>query len=134
MSASSVAARRHFGWLDSILRFLGDRADIPRLISALDIFVWLSRGEGMPHVISEAGAAGVAVIATRDNGSEEQIADEETGLFVPHEDPHAVAIAIKRLAVDGRLRHGWGGRSNAKSSANIRQRRSCCNGRSCSRK
>jgi hypothetical protein len=32
-------------------------------------------------------AAGIAVIATRDNASEEQIADEETGLFVPYEDP-----------------------------------------------
>ena len=39
------------------LMFLGDRSDVPRLLSGLDVFVWLSQGEGMPHVISEAGAA-----------------------------------------------------------------------------
>ncbi len=83
--------------LDGALDFLGDRADVPALLSALDIFVWLSRGEGMPHVIAEAGAAGLPVIATADNGSLEQIEDGITGLFVPHEDPDAVAAAIVGL-------------------------------------
>ena len=59
----------------------------PSCSPALDIFVWLSRGEGMPHVIAEAGAAGLPVIATPDNGALEQIEDGVTGLFVPHEDP-----------------------------------------------
>jgi polysaccharide biosynthesis protein PelF len=68
------------------LDFLGDHPDVPRLLSGFDILVWLSRGEGMPHVISEAGAAGLPVIATRDNGTEEQIADGESGLFVPYRD------------------------------------------------
>ena len=57
------------------LTFLGDRADVPALLSALDVFVWLSRGEGMPHVIAEAGAAGLPVVATADNGSMQQIED-----------------------------------------------------------
>ena len=39
----------------------------------------------------------LAVIATRDNGTEEQIANGETGLFVPHRDPGAVAAGIRRL-------------------------------------
>ena len=59
--------------LDDALSFLGDRADIPALLSALDVFVWLSRDEGMPHVIAEAGAAALPVIATADNGTIEQI-------------------------------------------------------------
>src|SRR3954451_15736101 len=90
--------------LDGALDFLGDRPDVPRLLSGLDVFVWLSQGEGMPHVISEAGAAGLPVIATRDNGSEEQIADGETGLFVPNRDPGAVADAIQKLIADPPLR------------------------------
>jgi len=90
--------------LDEALSFLGDREDVPDLLSALDAFVWLSRGEGMPHVIAEAGAAGLPVVATRDNGSEQQIVDQVSGLFVPHEDPPAVAAAIARLIDDEALR------------------------------
>ena len=94
--------------LGGSLDFLGDRPDVPRLLSGLDVFVWLSQGEGMPHVISEAGAAGLPVIATRDNGTEEQIADGETGLFVPHYNQGAVAAGIQRLIANPRLRQGLG--------------------------
>lgn len=92
------------------IMFLGDRADVPDLMMAMDMFVWLSRGEGMPHVIAEAGAAGLPVIATADNGALEQIRDGETGLFVPHESPADVALAIQTLlnAPDTRRRLGQG--------------------------
>ena len=83
--------------LADAVHFLGDRQDVPELLAGLDAFAWLSRGEGMPHVIAEAGAAGLPVVATRDNGTEQQIADGETGLFVPHESPAAVAAALDRL-------------------------------------
>lgn len=94
--------------LASSLTFLGDRDDVPRLLSGLDAFAWLSRGEGMPHVIAEAGAASLPVVATRDNGSEQQITDGETGLFVPHESPRAVAAALQRLVEQPDLRHYLG--------------------------
>jgi polysaccharide biosynthesis protein PelF len=90
--------------LGSVMHFLGDRADVPRLLTGLDIFVWLSRGEGMPHVIAEAGAAGLPVVATCDNGSGEQITHGETGLFVPPESPDSTAAAIMRLLDDQDLR------------------------------
>jgi glycosyltransferase involved in cell wall biosynthesis len=83
--------------LDKALIFTGDRPDVPRLMAGLDIFVWLSQGEGMPHVIAEAGAACLPVIATRDNGSAEQIVDGQSGLFVPAESPECVAAALDTL-------------------------------------
>jgi glycosyltransferase involved in cell wall biosynthesis len=89
--------------IQEAIQFLGDRKDVPRLLSGLDAFVWLSRGEGMPHVIAEAGAAGLPVIATRDNGAEEQITNNLTGLFVPYESPPDVAAALKRLMLDPEL-------------------------------
>lgn len=89
--------------LAEAMRFTGDRPDVPRLLAGLDLFCWLSRDEGMPHVIAEAGAACLPVIATRDNGSEEQIDDGVTGVFVPHESPPAVAAAILRLIHDPAL-------------------------------
>jgi len=100
--------------LDGALTFLGDRDDVPELLCALDVFVWLSRGEGMPHVIAEAGAAGLPVVATRDNGSEQQIIDGVSGVFVPHEDPPAVAAEIERLIGDRSLRSCLGQALRAK--------------------
>jgi len=77
--------------------WLGDRADVPRLMSGMDIFVWLSQDEGMPHVIAEAGAARLPVIATQDNGTSQQITDGVSGIFVPHQNPEMVADKILYL-------------------------------------
>ncbi len=90
------------------LQFLGDRKDVPALLSAFDIFVWLSRGEGMPHVIAEAGAASLPVIATPDNGALQQIEDGISGVFVPYGDPEAVAKSICRLIDAPALRRSLG--------------------------
>jgi glycosyltransferase involved in cell wall biosynthesis len=90
------------------LTFLGDRPDVPRLLAGLDALAWLSQGEGMPHVIAEAGAASLPVVATCDNGSAQQIVDEITGLFVPHRCPAAVAVALQRLVRDPGLRRRLG--------------------------
>ncbi|WP_274630969.1 glycosyltransferase family 4 protein [Arvimicrobium flavum] len=94
--------------LSGSLTFLGDRADVPALLSAMDIFVWLSREEGMPHVIAEAGAAGLPVIATADNGAMQQIEHGASGLFVPYESPADVAVVIERLAGDPVMRSRLG--------------------------
>ncbi|WP_275785428.1 glycosyltransferase family 4 protein [Pararhizobium gei] len=90
--------------LTGAMTFLGDRKDIPALMSAFDIFAWLSEGEGMPHVIAEAGAAGLPVIATPDNGALQQIDDGISGVFVPYRDPAAVAAAIRILMESPELR------------------------------
>jgi len=94
--------------LDGVMQFLGDRDDVANLMSAMDIFVWLSRGEGMPHVIAEAGVAGLPVIATADNGAIEQISDGHSGLFVAHESPSEVAGQIARLIASPDLRRSLG--------------------------
>ena len=101
----SLATSRN---LDRVLRFLGDRKDIPTLLSAMDIFVWLSKGEGMPHVIAEAGAAALPVIATPDNGAIQQIEDGVSGIFVPYNNPSVVAEAIERLIANPALRETLG--------------------------
>jgi len=100
-----LAARLGLG---SRVRFLGDRADVPRLLSGMDALVWLSEGEGMPHVLAEAGAAALPVVVTRDNGSGQQVIDGQTGLFVPKRDPPAAADALIRLIDDRALRRRLG--------------------------
>jgi len=94
--------------LEDKLQFLGDRKNIPDLLSAMDIFCWLSRGEGMPHVIAEAGAAALPVIATPDNGACEQIEDGVSGIFVSYDDPVAVARQMRHLLRNEDLRRSLG--------------------------
>ena len=103
--------------LDGVLHFLGDRANVPELLAGLDLFCWLSRGEGMPHVIAEAGAARLPVIATPDNGALQQIEDGVSGVFVPHEDPAAVARAIVALIDDPTRRKALGAALRARVEA-----------------
>lgn len=90
------------------VRFLGDRPDIPRLLAGLDALVWLSEGEGMPHILAEAGAAALPVVVTRDNGSEQQVTHGQSGLFVPKRNPVAVAETLTQLIDDPRLRRRLG--------------------------
>jgi glycosyltransferase involved in cell wall biosynthesis len=53
----------------------------------------------------EAALCGRAAIVSRGSGLEEAIADGETGLAVPAEDPHATAAAAVALLADpARLR------------------------------
>ena len=106
--ADRLRHQAHAAGLDGVLHFLGDRPNIAALLAGLDLFVWLSRGEGMPHVIAEAGAAGLPVIATPDNGALQQIEDGVSGVFVPHEDPPAVARAIVTLLDDPARRRALG--------------------------
>lgn len=106
--AAELAALVERRGLSKVAFFTGDRPDVPRLLAGLDVFAWLSKDEGMPHVIAEAGAACLPVVATRDNGSEEQISDGVSGLFVPHQSPSDVAAALERLIADLPLRQRLG--------------------------
>jgi glycosyltransferase involved in cell wall biosynthesis len=92
----------------------GDREAVPGLLAALDVFVCLSRDEGMPHGIAEAGAARLPVVASRENRSEHQLVDHVSGLLVPHENPLAVAAAITTLVKDSKLRTRLGTALRAK--------------------
>ncbi len=83
--------------IESAVTWTGDRPDVARLLAGMDALCFVARGEGMPHIIAEAGAARLPVVATRDNGTLEQIEDEISGLFVPHESPESVAQALLRL-------------------------------------
>lgn len=84
---------------------LGLQNDVARLLAAADIFVLPSRWEGLPRALLEAMAAGLPVIATRVDGTQELIDDEVTGLLAPAEDSHGLAESILRLATDAGIRN-----------------------------
>jgi len=83
--------------------FLGQRADVPALLAAADLFVLPSLFEGLPVSVLEAMAAERPVVATAIGGTDEAITSEESGLLVPPRDPAALASAIRRLQADPAL-------------------------------
>lgn len=83
--------------LKGVANFLGQRRDIPDLLSALDIFVLPSHQEGVSLALLEAMAAGLPVIATAVGGLPEVVRHEESGLLIPPRDPEALARALERL-------------------------------------
>ncbi len=77
--------------------FLGFRADVPRILSELDIFVLASTSEGFPLVALEAMAAGKPMVVTRSGGPPEVVEDGRTGFLVAPGNVDELAHGIARL-------------------------------------
>jgi glycosyltransferase involved in cell wall biosynthesis len=90
------------------VRFLGFEADVPSLLSLLDLFVLSSLWEGMPFAILEAMAAGKAQVVTDVDGCRELVLQGETGLLVPPYQAADLAEGICRLLGNHELRRGMG--------------------------
>ncbi|MCX7015190.1 MAG: glycosyltransferase [Candidatus Sumerlaeota bacterium] len=86
-------------------------------LAAFDVVAFPSRTEGMPNALIEAMALGKPIVAARVGGMAEAIADGESGLLVPPDEPAALAEAILRLLNDKTLaeRLGRGARRRAES-------------------
>jgi glycosyltransferase involved in cell wall biosynthesis len=69
--------------LQSEVILTGWRVDIPRILSALDVFLLTSRWEGLPITVLEAMASAKPVIVTNTGGVSEVINEGETGFLVP---------------------------------------------------
>jgi len=92
---------------------LGNRADTPRLLAALDLFLLCSRNEASPVSILESLSSEVPVIATRVGSVPEMVVPGETGELVEIDDDQAMAeAAIKYLRCPrDRATHGRCGRA-----------------------
>jgi len=86
------------------IRFLGLRHDVPRLLSAADVFLLTSVSEGIPLVLIEAMAAGLPVVSTDVGGVGEVVEEGRTGLLAPSGDDQTLAERIAVLASDPALR------------------------------
>jgi glycosyltransferase involved in cell wall biosynthesis len=80
--------------------FTDFRADVPRLLQAMDAVVLSTHYEGLPLVLLEAMARGKPVVATAVDGVPEVIASDRVGLLFPHGDDALLASHLASLIRD----------------------------------
>ena len=83
--------------------FLGERSDLPDVLSAADSVLMPSLREGFPRVAIEAMAASKPVIATKVGAISEAIIDDNSGILVVSRDVPAMSTAITHLTGDSDL-------------------------------
>ncbi len=117
-AARSLAGRARFVWVgpadpdkpdaldrvDSAVRLLGERTDMPAIYNALDVFCLPSYREGFSRSAMEAAACGTAMVLSDIRGCREIGVDGREVLLVPARDPAALTAAVGRLLDDSALR------------------------------
>ena len=89
----------------SKVTWMGFYKNIPRFLSALDIYVQPSINEGLSLSILEAMAAGLPVIATRVGSAEEIIEDGQTGILIHPKSTLSIEAALIKLLENPEMRN-----------------------------
>lgn len=84
--------------LEDRVSWMGERDDVPELMSALDVLLLPSHEEPFGRVLIEAMAMRVPVVATNVGGPPEIVTDGVGGFLVDPGDPAAWARAVKHFA------------------------------------
>lgn len=101
---------------------LGERADVPVCLAAMDLFCLSSRTEGFPNVVGEAMAMGVPCVVTDVGDAAMLVAD--TGVVVPKEDSAALAQGLGcLLAMTSDARQQLGQKAKARIHAEFTMER-----------
>jgi glycosyltransferase involved in cell wall biosynthesis len=105
------------------VRFLGYTDDVRALYAAADAFVLPSRKEGLPTVVLEAMASGLAVIATQVGGVPDVVTHGQDGLLVSPRSPEGLCGAMAEVAADPSLctRLGRSARSRVEREYSVEQ-------------
>lgn len=109
------------------IKFLGERNDVPEILTISDIFVLPSLMEGFGIVLLEAMILGKPVIATSVGGIPEIVVDKETGLLVPPSNPEKLAAAIIQLLENSSLRKKLGEKGKQRVLQNYTQEKMLAN-------
>jgi glycosyltransferase involved in cell wall biosynthesis len=80
--------------------FTGFRADVARMLDAIDVLALPSLYEGMPLTVIEAAAMARPVVATAVDGTPEVVEHGVTGFLVPPANPPALSGALLTLLAD----------------------------------
>jgi len=96
----SLEAQVRAAGIEGNVHFLGNRSDVPSILSASDVFVLPSLWEGLPMALIEAMASGLPVIATLVSGSQQVVEQGRSGILVPPGEMVPLRQAIEDLLAD----------------------------------
>jgi glycosyltransferase involved in cell wall biosynthesis len=103
-----------------MVRFLGFRQDLPRLIQSADAVVLPSVAEAFGLVLVESLYLGTPVVSTTAGGIPEIVDDGRDGLLVPPGDAHALEEALAALLNDPPTLRRLAGAGRTKMEARFR--------------
>lgn len=86
--------------LEQSIRIAGFRSDIPEILKAADVLVLPSLWEGMPNIVLESMAAGLPVVVSRVEGTEELIRSGETGLLTTPGSVEELEQQVEKVLLD----------------------------------
>jgi glycosyltransferase involved in cell wall biosynthesis len=92
-----LESQSHQLQLSQSVQFLGSRDDVPRILTASDVFVLTSHNEANPVSILEAMSIGRPVVATNVGSIHEVLDEDRTGQPVPPGDEKRLAQAVLEL-------------------------------------
>lgn len=90
------------------VHFLGERDDIPQLLSQSQIFVLTSEREGFPNVLLEAMSASLPIVTTPAGEASTLVQDGKNGFLSAFDDHEALAGRLLELARSPALRGKMG--------------------------
>jgi glycosyltransferase involved in cell wall biosynthesis len=105
--------------LESSVRLLGWRQDVPDLLAAMDVFMLTSLFEGLPRAVLQAMAAALPVVVTDTGGTREVVTDGVNGYLTAAGDVEALARGVVALASDGDRRRSFGAAGQARLGADF---------------
>jgi glycosyltransferase involved in cell wall biosynthesis len=85
-----------------------EQKDLPHLLAASDLYISATLADNLPYTVTEAMAAGKAVVASNVGGIPEQVVDGLNGRLVPPKDAGALASAILDLIGNPELLSAYG--------------------------
>jgi glycosyltransferase involved in cell wall biosynthesis len=118
--ADELRARAASGRAAARVHFLGQRADVDRILASADVFVHPSYDEPFGLAVLEAAAAGLPVVAFRCGGIPEIVHDGVTGLLAARGDVTELAAHLDTLLADDALRGRLGAAAGARAREEFR--------------
>jgi glycosyltransferase involved in cell wall biosynthesis len=98
---------------EPVLRIVGERSDVHRLLAAADLFVFPSLFEGLGGAVIEAMGSGLPIVASDIPALREVLGGDENAVLVARGDSRALARAVNELFADPKRMNALGARGRA---------------------